>query len=242
MAILNSQVSALLQLGADAMDNLFDVDINPPAAVSAVEPTGRSPFTLRCLGFAPPKFTLSTYDIPYKTRKIKRSAGRIDGDRSFQLQFRLDAYYIVYRLLLAWRSAQMQPATGFAGSALNVEDSNHKSFLGGSIFVTAADSPVYRSLTNKYAQAPGITSGEVGGTGSTASLNWSFEDVWVIDVDNPKFIAGSGEVQIISATFGFGSYMEPQLYDSLYGTAASPAASSSSSVPRTYQNIIPAQI
>jgi hypothetical protein len=232
--LINTQVSALLKMGADAMDNLFDVNIAPPPAITAVEPAGQEPFALRCLGFTPPKFTLKTYDVPYKTRKTKRSAGTIEGDRSFQLQFRLDAYYVVYRLLLAWRSAQMQPSTGFAGSALDVVDNNGNSFFG-TISVVAADSPISRPLGGKYAQVAGITSGEMGsmpGTfpGVTSGLNWIFHDVWVMDVDNPKFITGSGEVQLVAATFGFGSYTDSQMYDNNFGATG------------TFQNIIPAQI
>ena len=201
------------------MDNLFDVNVILPDAVRDLGSLGSSAntfFALRCLGFEPPKFTLKTYDAPYKTMRVKRAGGRIEGERSFRLQFRLDSYYQIYRYLLAWRSAQMQLSSGFAGSSINVLDGNNASFLG-SIEVTAVDSPVSQQPGNGY-KADGVTEGQLSErqkatSGTSTSLNWIFGGVWVMDVDNPKFITGSGEIQLISATFGFISYMDPQMFD-----------------------------
>lgn len=231
MATLNTQISALLATGADAMDNLFDVDITLPDAILAVTPAGRIPFGLRCLGFEPPKFTLKTYDAPYKTMKIKRSAGKIEGDRSFKLQFRLDAYYQIYRLLLAWRDAVMQPATGYASSGINKGDSEGNSFYG-QVAVAAADSPIAQPKSVDGYKVQGVTQDVIVGSqsmssGLTASLNWRFLNVWVMDVDNPKFVTGSGEIQLITATFGFGSYQDPQIFDKEFGLSGH------------YNNIIP---
>ena len=233
MAELNSQISALLSAGADAMDNLFDVSIDlPPALTSLIPggmPGGRVPFTLRCMGFTPPKFTLKTYDAPYKTMKVKRAGGKIEGERSFQLQFRLDAYYTVYRLLLAWRSAQMQASSGFASNAVDTYDGNNNSFLG-SIFVSAADSPVAQQLGKGY-DAEGVSRGEISAQtaaqGVSVGLGWVFQDAWIMDMENPKFTTGAGEIQLISVTFGFGNYIDSQAYDFTYGES------------KTYQNMIP---
>ena len=224
MALLTTQISALLASGADAMDNLFDVDITLPDAVQTVAPAGKLPFAIRCLDFIPPKFTLKTYPMPYKTTAgVKRSAGKLDGERSFQLRFRLDAYYVVYRLLLAWKSGYSQSATGYASSLINTIDGNQNSFLGR-IQVNGADSPVAQEVGKGYT-AEGITQDEMASlslmasSGVTANLSWVFQNVWVIDVDAPKFVTGGGDIQIVAATFGFGSYTDSQVFDRQYGTS-----------------------
>jgi hypothetical protein len=222
MAQLNSQVSALLEIGADAMDNMFDVHIHLPQAVLDATryyidgKTQEHTMSLRCLGFTPPKFTLKTYDSSYKTMRVKRPAGKIEGERFFQLQFRLDAYYSVYRTFLAWRSAHLQPSTGFASNDLESHMSHYDDFLGW-IQVSAADTPVSQQPGQGY-NADGVTRGGFLGSqevtyGVRSTLNWTFNRVWIIDMDNPKFITGSGEIQLITVIFGFTDYEDSQLYD-----------------------------
>ena len=223
MAELNSQITALLSLGADAMDNTFDVMITlPPALAEAI--TGNTNLSeannlkddaaienmlaLRCNGFEPPKFTLKTYEVRYKTIGLKKPSSRIDGERVFKIQFRVDAYYSVYRALLAWRSYVMQPSTGFAGNHVDINAT-------GEVQVVALDSPVVQAQGGGYA-ATGLTSGKYS-TGESYSglegIRWAFKNVWLIDVEDPKYKTGSGETMAITATFGFGEYMDPQFYD-----------------------------
>lgn len=224
MAKLNSQISALLKTGADAMDNLFDVSIYLPYAVtqalnesSVMTPEDlQTALSLRCMGFEAPKFTAKTYDVPFKTAKVKRAAGKIEGERTFKLQFRLDAYYQVYRALLAWRAAHFQPGTGFATSSINAMDGNKKSFYGV-IEVLATSVPIHNITNGPRYDFYGLTSGQVDRGASfgadNSSLVWAFRDAWVIDVDPPTFKTGNGDIQVITATFGFQEFIEPQLLD-----------------------------
>ncbi len=232
MAVLKSQVSALLSSGADATDNIYDVVINLPGAVTSAlvdekiitQQQLETSLTLRCQGFDPPKFTLKLYDTPYKTTRIKRPAGKIDGDRLFKLQFRLDAYYSIYRALLAWRAGYMQPSSGFAGTAITELAADKSSYLG-QIQVFALDSPPFQSTGNGYSAA-GITEDTINPSTVSTLLAWNFNDVWVADVSDPIFKTGNGEVQIITATFAFSSFRDPQAYDAvppLYANAIIPA-------------------
>lgn len=225
MAELNSQITALLSLGADAMDNTYDVIITMPEVIrtAITDNTNlneannlkddlqiENMLALRCNGFEPPKFTLKTYEVRYKTIGLKKPASRIDGDRSFKLQFRLDSYYSVYRALMAWRAFVMQPSTGFASNAASPKPENF-----GAIEVVALDSPVVQKTGGGYA-ATGLTSGKFS-TGEeyigTEGLRWVFKNVWLMDLEDPKFKNGSGEAISVSATFGFGEFMDPQYYD-----------------------------
>jgi hypothetical protein len=221
MATLHSgPVTALLNAGADAMDNLFDVDFHLPDSDLSSWSSG----SIRCIGFDPPIFTLKTYDAPYKTTRVKRSAGKIEGDRSFKIQFRLDAYYNIYRTLLRWRSACMQPATGFASTRITPTDPKNNPFLG-SIDVTSIGAPVSQEAgeigVNSLSTYVGLTEPTAPSILSTVStkdkkyLAWRFFHVWVMDVTPPAFKTGGGDPQIITAAFGFGSFADPQISDSL---------------------------
>jgi len=229
MAELNSQITALLSLGADAMDNLYDVHIRFPGAVydpmsnnqdlpvfGGEEEKIHNAFALRCQGFEPPKFTLKTYEIRYKTIGLKKPAARIDGERVFKLQFRVDAYYSIYRGLLAWRGLVMQPSTGFASNAAFPDDSGAGQYFG-TVDVVALDSPVLGGKGYQAEKDSGVTSGVTTSLGNGLGLRWTFDRVWLIDVEDPKFKAGSGETMMVTATFGFGEYTDPQIYDAGYG-------------------------
>lgn len=214
MAMIKStQVSALINLGADAMDNLFDVNIQLPLALSSDEEVTQKledSLTLRCLGFTPPKFTAKTYDMSYKTSRLKKAAGKIEGERIFKLQFRLDAYYSIYRLLLNWRKICLQPSTEYAASTISNVDENGRSYLG-IISVSALDTPVSR--TTFQDEAIGVTKDIITEKTLSSSLSWKFKDVWVQNVDDPVFKAGNADIQIISATFGFCNFEDPQYLD-----------------------------
>jgi len=223
MAELNSQITALLSLGADAMDNTFDVIITLPTAVSEAitkntklseannlkdEAAVENMFALRCSGFEPPKFTLRTYEVRYKTIGLKKPASRIEGERVFKIQFRLDSYYSVYRALVAWRSYVMQPATGFAGNLVDTAKT-------GSVTVVALDSPVMQAQGGGYVST-GLTSGKYATSEKypeSEGIRWVFKNVWLIDVEDPKYKTGSGETMSVTATFGFGEFLDPQYYD-----------------------------
>ena len=227
MAALNSQISALLSLGADAMDNLFDVHITLPTSISdaltddntpGMKADPITPLALRCQGFDPPHFSLKTYDVRYKTVGIKRPAARIEGERIFKLQFRLDAYYNVYRVLLTWRSLVMQPSTGFAATSI----ADYQTQSPGSVVVYAIDAPISQKTGKGYnadGESRGHTLAFPGGDYDLAAANagadfgWSFQDVWLTDLEEPKFKTGSGEVQLVTATFAFGEYLDPQMID-----------------------------
>ena len=236
MAGLNSQISALLSLGADAMDNLFDVSIELPTSISGALKDSTTtpgittenytkPFALRCQGFDPPHFTLKTYDVRYKTIGIKRPAARIEGERIFKLQFRLDAYYNIYRILLAWRNLVMQPSTGFAATAIYDFDLQSP----GTITVAAIDVPIGQKtgagynangVSRGYTQATISGDAAVNAPATDAQLKWLFNDVWISDLDEPKFKTGGGESQIVTATFVFGDYMDPSAYDTYSNNGA----------------------
>jgi hypothetical protein len=217
MPTLNSQITALHSIGADAMDNLYDIIIALPSSMAekikgtAAEPLDSpnllTQLRLRADGFTPPKLTQKKYEVRYKTVGMNRPSARIEGEREFTLTFRLDAYYRVYHALLAWRSLLFEPATGYATQHLPDEAEYY-----GQVTIYALGNPPELSATNRYTMA-GVTSGGLGPASANEGIigvkAWEFNQVWISDVTHPEFKNGAGELQKVSATFQFGEYIDP---------------------------------
>ena len=210
---MNTAVTALLGLGADAMDNLFDVVITLPSGATdstvkavgaAQEPSAidlSDQYRIRCQGFTPPKFTVKTYDVKYKTIKIKRPASVVEGDRVFELQFRLDANYNTYRALADWRAKTMIGTTGLARNSLDLAS-------GGLVEVFALASPV--STPANAGEFTGITDAKAHNANTeVATAAWEFKDVWLTELSEPAFKQGAGDPIMITAKFAFGDYKDP---------------------------------
>lgn len=210
MGTMNSSITALLQLGADAMDNLFDVIISSTASGTpeAGEQTGpaiRDQLRLRCKGFTPPHFSQKTYDIRYKTIKLKRPASIVEGDRVFDLSFRLDANYQVYKELLKWRAQTLVPNLGFAA---NGWDSSKDSLNFRSIKVVCPGAPIQADGTN-WAVTGVTDGGELPVESGSITPVWEFDGVWIIDISEPSYKQEGGSPIEITAKFAFGEYSDP---------------------------------
>jgi hypothetical protein len=258
---VNSQITALLHLGADAMSNMYDVTFTaipsiikdkmnsdqtgqttggsnvtaPPSTTSQSAPEAPTPdqsnaLTLRANGFEPPKFNIKKYDIRYKTVGLKRPATRIEGDRSFKITFRVDSYYNIYRMLMLWRSVLMEPATGYAtnalwgagsGDDLTASANSKLNALFGQISVVALAKPIYMKSEGGFiAEQAGVTSNTMISTGSKDYATWEFDQVWISDIEEPKYKAGEGDILTVTATFEFGEYRDPTFFWYSLGTAS----------------------
>jgi hypothetical protein len=237
MGILaNNQISALLSLGADAMDNMFDIMIEPPAGITTFENVGagragvtafndpqfKHDITIRANGFSPPKFNVKTYEVKYKTVTLDRPATKIEGKREFEIEFRLDANYQAYRFLGAWRSLVMQPSSGYVTNALY--DDTIKTYdinkVFGTITVSALARPIFMSDGAPF-EAQGITVGkftegslkvvsDAATLPSSDQLNsWVFKQVWISALSEPDYKTDGGDAVKIKATFKFGEFIDP---------------------------------
>lgn len=228
---MNSQITALLQMGADAMDNLYDVIITPPTqldadqnSVDAIRVPVETQLRLRAQGFDPPKFSQDLYEVRYKTVGMKRPAPAIKGDRQFQVTFRVDANYQIYKLFLKWRGLFYVPDTGFATNALpgemdalNGELSGADEAYYGRVAVHALAEPVRRDTANpaSFTDAQGIAGNQENQTGLAFletidnSIVWDFKHVWLSDLTEPSYKNGGGQALTVQATFQFGEFSSP---------------------------------
>jgi len=242
--LAKNQVTALLGLGADAMDNMFDITITPPDGLTSLENLGsnagvldaadggfQNDITIRADGFEPPAFNIKTYKVGYKAVKLDRPATSIEGEREFKITFRLDANYRAYRFLSAWKSLIMQASTGYTTNALWGDNADQASPLltlpeinkvFGQVVVSALARPIYQSGNNGTPfDAQGVSIGKFT-DGSldisnaadtipgTADLNtWTFYQVWLSKLEEPKYKTDGGDIIKIAATFKFGEFMDP---------------------------------
>ena len=241
----SNNVATLLNLGADAMDNMFDVTIEPPAGITTFEGAEMDAFefgsarfkndiTIRAEGFKPPEFNIKTYKVGYKAIEVDRPATKIEGERQFEMTFRLDANYMAYRFLGAWRALIMNASTGYATNALFGTDGSGLSGVSGdrdllsgvqginSVFgavrVAALTRPIHMMEGSPF-EAHGVTSGkfEDGGLSVVSPLKptdkqlakWEFTEVWITNLTTPDYKTNGGDPLSITATFKFGNFKDP---------------------------------
>jgi hypothetical protein len=235
----NNNVSSLLGLGADAMDNMFDVSIIPPAALTDIlsnitagrpgmvsfdDPQFKNNITIRADGFEPPKFNVKTYPVRYKAVEIERPSTRIEGKREFKITFRLDSNYIAYKFLGSWKSTIMQISSGYATNALWGGESDNDPTVGkvnnvfGEVNVVALSRPIRAADSDPF-KAHGVTNGKF--TNDTLKsepltiptsdelTKWTFKQCWISDLEEPKYKTDGGDIIKITATFKFGEITDP---------------------------------
>ena len=216
MATLNTPATTLLGLGADAMNNMFDIHIDLPSALPASFGISQldSSITIRADGFTPPEFSIKTYKVGYKTTQIDRPATKIEGERQFEITFRLDANYQAYKALGAWRSLLMDPSSTYATNALWGANGDTDATVGesnsvfGTVKVAALDRPIYMNMGDKFAFS-GVTDGKFTEAGPENTVIWEFYNVWLQKLEEPKFVTDGGEAIKIKATFKFGDFVNP---------------------------------
>ena len=186
---MNTYVTELLGAGADAMTNMYEVVFTLPSVLKSYEDAAGK-LRIRADAFTPPNDEQQSYEVHWKTVSVTRPAAKINLDRSFQISFRLDANYDIYKALVAWKKLTSSGALGYASQDLNGKT--------GSIFVKA-----FSDAANKITDTASI-SGDPAYSGDT--IKWSYKDVWIPSISNPDFSNESSEPAKITVTFRFGTF------------------------------------
>jgi hypothetical protein len=172
----------LITAGTDAMSNMFEVKITLPAGVvgSATPTTLR----IRAEGFSPPVLNQGVYAVKYKTATLNRPNAAIEGERTFDITFRLDAYYTVYKTLKDWQKTYVNVYTGKASTNLDsIGTVEVKSF---------ADTAVASNVSGK-----------------ASSIIWTFSKVWIQKITEPEFTTENSDAQKITVTFYYAYATNP---------------------------------
>lgn len=206
----DGHVTELLKAGADAMSNMFDVRIIFPADLQASLGPDIEAMRIRTKGFKAPEFNVMTYDVNYKTISVKRPATKVEGERTFDITFRLDAYYSAYRALKMWASRNGTAATGYASNALFGDNATSPNNVLGSVQVGALSTPVIMDSGDPFfAQGVNTNYFSTQNAANNPNLVWEFDSVWCSKVTEPEFNMDDASALEVTATFYFGNIKDP---------------------------------
>lgn len=198
----NYGLQALIEAGADAQKNMYDVDLEF-ADWNA---------TVRASGFEIPDVEAPTYDISYHGVKYSRVKTEQNFERSFSIEFRMDAKYGLYQAftsLLAWH---VDPNTGGVANA-NVDKVGTVTVRTVNSAIVAAGSDKASSLSGSplglddYISTQAQTQGQIA-DGDNA-IQWKFENCFVTKVTMPKFTTEGADNVTFTVDFKCGNVIFP---------------------------------
>ncbi len=170
-----SYLDDLITVQNDAFDNLYDIAITLPAALTAN--ISDIHLRVRAGDITIPEAKVDEYPIAYKTIEIKKPKPKIIMDRKLAVPFRVDANYEVYKLLRDW------------GELVYSDDGSYNPLDAGK----------YGKITiSAYNSAEDIDSV------LNTAVKWTFENVWFGGFDTgPALKRGGGDPVSVVADFKF---------------------------------------
>lgn len=177
----NNYLTSLINTGADAMTNLYCVTFTD----SSASDTLRQGMTIRLKNFTPPTFTRLSAPVHYQTAFHDQPLAGYSGNRQFQLVFRLDEYYDVYKYLLNKKGKIVNPSTSYAGGDVD---------NGMTIEVKA------------YIES---TDNEIGDTAAYEKM-WKYEYCWVQEVKLSQLAYTTNAPMTVTATINFWKWQDPE--------------------------------
>lgn len=186
MSFNNSAVQAMLSSGADAQQNMFDIWVvfpwsnNEEVAIST-----------RAQNFQIKEVSVGMDDRKYHGSSIKVPKSSIEFERTFSLEFRLDASYSLFQQFITWHQTVADPVNG-----------------GVANWANSTGKVIVRALTGTYAATSVGTYIDTKSTYAIANSDdnaqWTFYDVWVSKVTQPNFNGEDGGALKYTVDFAFG--------------------------------------
>lgn len=205
-------IQALLDLGADAYKNIYDVIITFPKNEGTVTTAGtkyevntgggEQQVSVRCQDFIIPRYATAEDERKYKGVSLKTTKPEEDFTREFELTFRMDAKYELYEKFCKWQGRVVGP-NGEVSNFMNAFGTVEVAAIKGQY--NATDNSIYESGKS------------IGGDNDPNAVNtgpamtdkakvWTFEDVWVSEVSRPEFSNSSADVITYTVKFNFINY------------------------------------
>lgn len=197
MADENKALTALIEAGADAQANMYDVELEF-ADWNA---------TVRAEGFDIPAVEAPTYTNKYHGVGYDRVKTEQTFERKFSMTFRMDAKYGLYQAftsLLAWH---VDPNTGGVANA-NIDKV-------GTVTVRTINSAVV-AAGNSDGQAYSVKGVDIYNSNERGLdkkpenvMEWKFKGCFVTKVDMPKFKTDGADLVTFTVDFHFGDVDYP---------------------------------
>ena len=178
----------LIAVGADAQAGLYDIDINIPGGDIAAQQ-----LRVRNAGFKAPETSQDIYQVKYKGATLTRPKASLNIGQTFEVQFRLDANYQVYKALVALENRTSNPAFGYASSSLPAKDQL------ATVTVYALTSPI-----------TDINQGASSYSSTNSKPMFIYKGCWISKLTKPEFKNGDMSTINITATFQYMDFEDPQ--------------------------------
>jgi hypothetical protein len=203
---MSGEITLLMNSGIDAFTNLYDIQITFPSLVAPqLYSTSTYGYSVRAMGFQPPELSLMTYNSDYKAVQLTKQAPKIQGERTFTIEFRQDTAYTLYGDLMNWKHIWNDPSGegNVQPGSLSDNDTN----------AVTSDSDHYGSIVvvayNVSTPLDGYTDPSSNLDISTIAAQWQFYDVICNKVGTPNFQRAGADAVTTTAEFIFGRMVEP---------------------------------
>lgn len=196
----NKAIQALMNSGADAFSNMYELYITPPGS------SDESVMTVRASSFKIPEAAIETYDKKYHGNAIKAAKPSINFERKFTVQFRADAQYNLHDLFVKWHGMIANPVTGGVSNTTSHAEGKVRVNTLASAYIAMKDQSysVYGASNDKN------FGGDMGEIASSCSNDtdgirgWVFENVWPEKVGQFEYKTDSADALQFSVDFIFG--------------------------------------
>lgn len=122
----SSNIDTLLEVGSDAMTNLYELVLSEGTFSSATTQA----LTVRCKSFTPPSISQGTYKVYYKTANVDKAKPEVTLDRKFSVSFRVDSQYDIYKALQKQKAITFNPQYSYTATDIENLMKNNKMFTG----------------------------------------------------------------------------------------------------------------
>ena len=178
----------LIAVGADAQAGLYDVDISIPGDTVAAQQ-----LRVRSAGFKAPETSQDIYSVKYKGATLTRPKASLTIGQTFEISFRLDANYQVYKALVSLENRTSNPAFGYASSSLPAKDRL------ATVTVYALTSPI-----------TDINQSDSSYSSTNSKPMFIYKGCWISKLTKPEFKNGDMSTINITATFQYMDFEDPQ--------------------------------
>ncbi len=218
MGAFATNADLLLASGRDAMSNLYDIYIIPPHGLgieSALSTTAA--MVIRSQDFQPPVLEGEVYKNHYKMDHIDVPSPKIIGEKTFDVEYRLDAAYGIHNALRKWKyRSTLNPTMtdidgdvgGYTYNGIWGYKQGEKVF--GRVAVVAHKfADIFDEGINNVmdSQGYGIAAGLISALGEAGTnyVGWVFDNCWVEKTTEPSYTRESATPLKATATFRFTS-------------------------------------
>lgn len=199
----NKAVQALMDSGADAFSNMYELYVQGPGQDSA------SVMTVRATGFKIPEAAVETYDKKYHGNAIKAVKPSLNFERKFQVTFRADAGYNLHEFFVKWHGMVGNPVTGGVANTSAHAEGKVSCKTIASTFIAAKDATY--GVNDKFFTGD---MGEIPSTTTEGVETWDFDNVWVEKVGQFEYKTDTSDALTFTVDFCFGQTNFPA-YDEI---------------------------